>query len=554
MTSSSTHPAAASISWDPAASRKSVRRRFFALVSLALAGLSVGHLMGVGRLRAPAGRFVQRFGLDSGHPTEMKTMRFEPAGDLAAAVSVEAALTDLARRGKGRDRAEEISQARALALDSLTARPGWAYHRFLLGRLSREGSDAAPGSEAAHAGIVALASAVRSAPGIDAFWSELALAEIQAFPALPPGERAELPAVLRRAFRDPQLVSTAFPDAIEKLGRVQSIALLPLRSAPLAAAAKVLWTTGDPEGAVTLSMKSRNAEREERAEGLRRLEERRQRRDAPGLAAACWSWEFEFPVEAFEDPVGRRQSARVLEIWPLGGEEAWNDGIRSQLVRFFLDAPESEISHAALGRAIDSLAGVPEPVEARVRLRERELEKAERLAARADAAARPDWIPYFLDLARLHASAGRARLAAAALERVPSTARDDCEAQLAGRDVARAIGDLSAADAATRALAPSPEARLDASAGGTFSLCVDPAAGARRVLSVPIESDSPTLVEFGWDGGRLGSLPLLRGAAILRVPLDGLSGRRTLAVKAVLGGPIRFGKAGIEVQPIPTSR
>ena len=118
-------------------------RTLAALACLGLAAASVFFFVRQRSERARPEAFVKRFGLDLRRPEEIGAMKFESESDLAAAIAVRAALSDIDAPVPSvpavRAREEEIAAARDLVLDAATTRPGWAYHRFLLGRLGRRG-------------------------------------------------------------------------------------------------------------------------------------------------------------------------------------------------------------------------------------------------------------------------------------------------------------------------------------------------------------------------------------------------------------------------------
>jgi hypothetical protein len=123
---------------------------------------------------------------------------------------------------------------------------------------------------------------------------------------------------------------------------------------------------------------------------------------------------------------------------------------------------------------------------------------------------------------------------------VSPLSRDECEVALERREIARALGDRDAQEAARRSPALRPPSDLEAAwtAESTLSLCVDPETSAQGRLEVELAAEAPAFVAFGWDGGRLGSLVVASGRT-LSVPLTGISGRRTFWLRALAGGPVR---------------
>ncbi len=440
-------------------------------------------------------------------------------------------------------RDEQLRAARDLMLDAVEARPGWAYHRFLLGRVvyaAARGSRNTNPVGRTELWAVPLRRAAEAAPGA-AMWATLGGAYLESWSGLPPAMRAEAPAVLKRAFLDPGFVSRTFLSAATALGREEAIRLLPDLSRPLRAAVEALSRGGDVAGAAVLFGRLERAERKQRAVDLWKIEERDRLGDIEDLRAACSGWVSEHPISDFDHPPGRALVARILELWPNDKTGDWRTDPRGELVRFFLNGRERDVKGEAMDRAVEALSGVPQAVRARVKLLAADPHRAQALTGESETEDSFEWTPFFVELAGFELKRGHAREARMALERLAPDAHEECDLLLARREVARALGDgleLDAVSQRLESLSASFYPQGAWSADGTLSLCVDPEQSASRFLTVELVTQSPALVSYGWDGGRLGAL-LVRGNGVVRVPLTGLIGRRTFSIRALIGGPAR---------------
>ena len=329
-------------------------------------------------------------------------MKFEAEPDLAAGIAVRAALSDTAASlpaalGAGA-REEEIAAARDLALAAAAARPGWAYHRFLLGRLVHEAARAArdPSAPAAwETWATPLRLAADGAPGVDDIWSALGQVYLENWQKLSSAQRSEAIPVLRRALQDPTFVSARFLSLSAAVGRDEAMGLLPENPELLGAAADSFSRQGDLTAAAILLARRDTAERKRRASELASIEGRFRARDQNGLRLACVEWATEHPTSELDDPAGRAQAARVLELWPGDQGGRWEGDPRADLVRFFLDGRESSVSAETLWRTLDALSDVPDHVVARVKLRAGDVAGAEELAARPQNQGAPEWTLYY---------------------------------------------------------------------------------------------------------------------------------------------------------------
>lgn len=484
---------------------------------------------------------------------------------------------------------DELAAAEGLVRQAIAERPGWAYYRFLLGelvylRMNREQDR----DLALHPDrwAVPLREAAEGASGDDWIWRFLAGSYLETWQVVPESARPDAAETLKRGFFDPDFVSSALASAILLLGRDRAIGLIPDEAASLKTAFSVLAGRGDIEGAALLERRLESAERAARRADLAKIDERFWLGDSDGLVAACNAWMSSHAILEFDDPAGQQDVARVLERWPQDDPGSWTADPRGAIVRFFLDGRESDAPAKALERAVSALAGVPDYVQARVLLLSGDEPGAENMARRSPTAGSFEWTRYVLDLARASLRRGDAAAAGRALERLPSGARGECGALIVRRDVALAVGDRDAASSSDRDLTaatglsrpPDPTAGSRAVSPsewlspGTLSLCIDPVRARGRMLRVEFRTSSLTsptaplsplssleresgsqiaqsrnreiekspslsLVSYGWNQGRSGSL-LVSGHAALAVPLAGFEGRRNFWVRATLGGPV----------------
>jgi len=530
-------------------------RALFGALWLFLAGLSAVRYARELRTYLAAEDFVRRSGSGARWPV-LEGLRLADAGDLSSGLAVDAALSDfsaaappaaagspggLKEAGSFEPRVEESRAARALMLRAVEARPGSAYHRYLLGRAVFASSKGSGEEDSGRPKLWAtpLHLAAAAAPGLDAVWTALGLAYLESWPRLSSDVRAKALPVLRRASLNEEFVSRSFAQEVAALGLDGATALLADDPRPLGAAADALLRAEALPGAAVLIARREEAERRERAADLKKIEELFRTGDASGLRSACLRWFSLHPPWDSDDPAGRAQAARVLEVWPEDPPGDWNADPRGDLVRFFLNGRESGVPSRILARAINSLFEVPEPARARVLLWTGNLRAAEELGGRPELIGALEWTPYFVALARYHLLEGRPAEARSAIERVTPGVREECDVLLARHQVARAQRDaleLAALDQRREWLTEGLQPRAASLPGGTISICVDPEGAAARPLLVRLSATKPAIVAYGWDGGRSGTL-LFEGERLLRVPLAGLSGRQSFAFRTLAGGP-----------------
>jgi hypothetical protein len=536
-------------------------RQALALLALVAAVASLALYAQDRRIRGSAEGFARSMGLDRSLPEEMEAMALEPAGDLAMAMVVTAGVSrqsqtvsSAALPGNATQELrwnvasiEGLRAAQGLVLDAVAARPGWPDHRYLLGLVdfeqARRSADCSAGTGRWSR---TLRLATSAASGSDAAWMALGEADLECWAQLLPADRSQAPQVFRRCLLSESFVSSRFRDVVAAIGSSQAIGLLPEDAGALQAAARTLAEDGDVRGASHLLSRTDEAERKERAADLRRLEDRRRLGDIAGLRLKCRSWFDQHSYRQFDDATGRAEVARLLELWPDDRYGPWAKDPRARLVRFFLEGRVSEARGKTLLKTLDSLTGVPEPVRARISLLAGDVSGAQALVN--EVGADPlEWAPYFLELARQELAKGRIKEARAALESLSPGAREECEALLVRRQLARAHEDkkeLAAVEARLELLRrPSSE---DWTSRGAVSLCVDPESSSGKLLEVRVGEGAAAIFSYGWDGGRLATLSVPGEASVFRVSLAGLSGRHSLWVSFLVGGQARTLRASIE--------
>jgi hypothetical protein len=481
---------------------------------------------------------ARRFLSERSAAVVLQRIALEPAGDLAADLAVEAILgktTQGSQSSEPQPSASPLDAARALLVDALRARPGSAVHRLLLGRLALQSEKALGQRLPPEAWSTALWLASGAAPGRGEAWIVQADAYLERWESLSQALRDRSARIFANAFDDPRFVSRNFVRADRALGREEALGLLPDRSEILREAARSLSWERDLEGAALLFDRLDRVRRRERVEALRHIEERRRLGDVEGLRAACLEWSRRYPVGEFDDPRGRSELSRVLELWPASLHGSWRRDPRAEMIRFFLDGRESAVAPATLLRAVESLTGVPEAVAARVRLLAGDPSGAEQLR-RASGGSGPEWTGYLTSRARFELTRGRPKEARALLDRVSRLQRDACEVLLVRREVARDLRDEPEIQEVGRRLTELAASASDGlwTSNGTLTLCLDPERIGGKSIRLEIAADAPTVLAYGWDGGSLGTV-LVSQRRLVHLSLAGLAGEKTLALRPLAG-------------------
>lgn len=505
--------------------------------------------------------FAREWGFDVRKPLHVEQVALEPSADTAAGVMLEAAVGDeigsvrwndldvreraawmdaLARRG------EMLEAAHTLALSAVADNPGFAFHAYRAGQLAylsarRRGS----GALKAESGkwLVPLQRTTRLAPGFDGGWGFLGAALVETWPLLPRAEREKGRAVLKRAFLDPEFARGAFVPVSTELGVAEAVGLVPEVPRPLAAAQAEVARAGNVEAAAALRARWERAEAKARAADLAKLEERARMRDEDGLRAGCRTFVAAHPPRELDGVEGRRQAARVLELWPRDRAGPWRGDGRAELLRYFLDGRSDVVNRAAVARAAEALTGVPEADRARLHLLAGNRYGWERVLGESKTVGSLEWTTFFAELARAELAAGRTDKAAEALGRIAPRAQGECAVLLARRAYAEAAGDEADAEEAGRLLEAVRESRVGPEAWSTawsLPLCVDAGSemGADRgvELQITFAAAAPALLAWDVNGGRRGTFVVEPKGATLRVPLNGLQGVAVVSLP-LLAGP-----------------
>lgn len=500
---------------------------FFGAAALTLFGLDVAE-------RSRVERFVAVAGLEARRPLDVASLRLEPAADLAAAAAVEIAIQNSDAPAKGAETWR--GAARDLVLETLRKRPGSPHHLHVLAQLAYQERRVAGPSGDPRRWMLAWRAATRGAPGWEAIRVDRAQACLEAWPALPAALVPEALEALRAGFEAPEFVSRNVAAAVDRLGLDATIGLLPDRPEPMRAAAAAI-ANQSLDRATRLLDRADRIERQDREADLRHLEQLSRAGERAALARACRAFARAFPCERFDGLIGRSQTARVLELWPVE-RGTWANDPRAPLIRFLLDAPLENVSLPGLSRAVTSLSAVPEPLLAQTLLLNGDQADAEALRAAATGPAQ-DWVAYDLRSARLALRRGGADDARRALDRLRPEETDTCDAVLVRREVAQRLADSAEVAALERRLA---EVRIDVDAsagwprGGRLAVCIDPTARARS-LGVGLVATSPAIVAYGWDQSRTGTA-LVTSERDLDVLLEGRTGGRTFWFAALAGGPV----------------
>lgn len=514
------------------------------------------------RGRDAAEQFVATFDVQERRPDDATALTKTPAADLSANVVAGIALSDAfgpvrlgdlspdlrARWLRAVERVDdELLAARRLALDAIAARPGWATHWSTLGKLvyasqrrnvlSTSIGDAVEWEEP-------LRVAAASAPGDDSTATFLAAARLDLWPQLSNPERERAIALFRRALLDPSFTSLAFPILLDAVGHRQAIALLPPVPGTLRGAFQALAASRDAAGATIVYRRWEQEEWQARVRGLRAIEERWRMNDIEKQRALASDWIANHPAADFDTEEGRQQVLRVMQLGVNERMGAWSSDPRAAVVRFFLNRRlalgpgaglETAPGGAAIGMAVNTLSSVPDPERARARLFAGDIYGAESLFQRSESTGSFEWTPFLLDLARFRISQKLFDGAGMALDALAPAARTECDAVIVRKQLAVASGKDPSVPRPAPAVQQLPLGSW--TTGGLLSLCVDPDVAQLQRLSTTIESESPALISYGWNGGRQGSILLPAGRVLLSVPLSDFSGRNTFSVQTLAGGP-----------------
>ncbi len=536
-------------------------RLALAAVWLALAGVSGLHFAQDEAGRRNVLAFAREWGFDVRKPRHVEQVDLAPSSDLAAEVMTGAAVEDetssvrwndldAAERAAWMDalvrRGEMLEAAHTLALSTVAANPGLAFHPYRAGQLAylsarRRGAAALKAERAKW--LMPLRRSTQLAPGFDGGWTFLGAALVETWPLLPKDDREEGRRVLKRAFLDAGFARATFVPVSAELGVDEAVALVPEVPGPLAAAQAEVARAGNVEAAAALRGRWEGAERKARAADLALLEERARMGDEDGLRAGCRTFVSAHPPLELDGAEGRRQAARVLELWPHDRPGPWRSDGRAELLRYFLDGRSDGVERVAIGRAAESLVGVPDPDRARLALLSGNRYGWEQAVRESKTVGSLEWTAFFAELARAELAAGRTKDAAEALGRIAQPARGECAVLLVRRAYAEAAGDMADAEEAGRLLDGSRTAWVGPAAWSTawsLPLCVDAESdtGADRgaELRITFAAAAPALLAWEVNGGRRGTFVVGAKGASLGVPLDGLQGMAVVSLP-LLAGP-----------------
>lgn len=530
----------------------------FSTLCVALAALSLYALSLEREGKKRADDFARKFTIDLRRSAALATAEVAPAADFRITPLADAALADavgsvsLADLSPSMQRTwienaarvpDELAATTDLLLKASAARPGWAFHRFLLGEVAYVSSKRAGPLAASNAGerwMLPLHGATSEAPGDDAIWGVLGDAYLESWDGLSPASRRDAEKVLERAFLNPGFVSRSYAAVRSALGPETSARFLPGHAPSLAAALYVTGRLGDTADVARLYERWEEAKHRERAEDFSRVEERAGFGDLQGLAGACRAFVAAHPPADLDDAAGRRMAARVVEVWPSLGAGTWRSDPRGELIRFFLDGRSREVDGVALAQLGAELSGTPEPVRARLALLAGDHYAYEQIMRKSQTLGSLEWTPFLTELCELELKAGRIQEAEQTLSTLARPARGECGVMLTRQKLLRAKGghlaqkELEELRAALAAACPDSMGAEVWSEAGSLPICVDPARDDDRFLNVRVTTSVPTLLAFGWDGGRSGVI-LVTGESRISVPMKGLSGRRIFAVQPLAG-------------------
>jgi len=480
--------------------------------------------------RKPVDAFAQKYTLTLRRAAVEKSLQYAPSADFAVDLVADASLRDatMSVRLSGLTPEqriawldaighidEQLAQAADLTLDAMTLRPGWPYHPALLGQLvyTRDARALAPSIVTqSNRWIVPLRVATAASSNDDVLWQFTALAYLQTWPDL--GSKHEnATTVFRRAFEDVDFVRATFGSATQIIGTDAAIENLPEAPKPLWAAFDQLAMGGDMEHAWRVHQRWDAAEWKQRALDLASIEQAASRRDVEIVRARCAAWTRDHSVWDYDTPAAHAQAARLLELWPVSDNGKWSSDERADVIRYFISGRRA-VNGALLVHTADTVSGVPESTQAQLHVLASDISGAELIAKRSESFGSFEWKPYVFELSRYWLNKGDREKARTVLAKLPAAARDECDA------VALAGGER-----------PEPSAlRVDLKDRIDVSVCVTRPSGT-LLRFTPREASA--IVDYGWDGARAGSVPVVAQGPGVDVMLPVAVGQRTITLRSL---------------------
>jgi hypothetical protein len=512
-------------------------------ISLVLAGASVALYVHDAEKRAPAAAFVRRFHVAERRPEYAETIRFVPAADLAGEVAGEVALQDAlgtvslaeiepAQRELWIDNLadldREIEAARLLLLQSIRERPGWAYHRSLLGMIeyarARRRVQLGPAPDR---WLRPLELAMRVSPNDSMLATFAAEALLESWPHLEAVDAGRVNPIFRAALTDPSFVSRHYIELAEVLGQDALWRLLPDAAQPLHAALQAEIDGGDVVAAAEINARWQRAEWQSRELDLHEIRKCLTRGDADCARSACRTWAQKHSVFNWDTRSGRRQAATVLDSWP-NEPGSWRNDLRSDFVNFFLERPAA-VDGKAMMRAAVAMSDTPRPILARAAIQAGDIAVAETIASADESRGTFEWTRYGVDRARNALAAGKTRDALAALETISPAAQNECDVVLVRAEIGRASGNPTSSIAGLNRMLWSQT---------SLPLCIDPEQSHTMLLLDLNIAGEPALVDYGFDGGRSETVFLRPGRMRVAVPLEDRIGRHIFSYHTIAGGNV----------------
>jgi hypothetical protein len=505
--------------------------------------------------RIPIEAFTREFTIDARYPQLVDAVRLAPSSDEAASVASGAAVQDALGSIRLADLDEpqrlawidalgrldpELEHASVFARDAIRRRPGWPAQMSWYGLLEYARSRRALTlADTTGRWLVPLRAAHDAGPGDLAITTSAASAALEAWPLLDGKSRALAAPLWAPALADGAFAEGNYAALSDTIGFDAAIRALPPVPAALKAAVRAHAEVGDTRNASRLYSRWLEVERASRRRDLAKLEQRERLYDVVGLRNGVRAWAQAHPAFELDDAEGRKQSARVLELWP-PERGTWRWDPRAAMVMFFV---ERQVPGAGPGvqRAAESLSDIPLPILGRARLMGGDTYEAETLATGGDSAGGFEWTSFHVDVARGLLARGDAAAAGEALGRVAPAARDECDVTVLRASIERALGRVEVVDPRVilREYPPSMWSK------NRVAICIDPAAGLAE-FRVWVVAETEALVTSGFDGGRNSHRLVPAGAHVIDVPLEGRGGRHVMALETISGGPVKVSASALQ--------